>query len=92
MLRSAARASALLSDARNEAFVEAASEYGESLGMAFQIVDDILDFQVFPISRFFFFLFYFIDLLDFFLKGWNWKAQECRSECWNRNCSAFVCC
>lgn len=46
MLRSAARASAILSDPGNTAAIEAASEYGESLGMAFQIVDDILDFQV----------------------------------------------
>jgi hypothetical protein len=46
MLRSAARASAVLNDANNAVVVEAASEYGESLGMAFQIVDDILDFQV----------------------------------------------
>ena len=44
MLRNSARAAAVLSDPQNEKAIACASEYGEALGMAFQIVDDILDF------------------------------------------------
>lgn len=44
MLRAAARAAALLSEASEEQ-VEAASCFGEALGMAFQVVDDVLDLR-----------------------------------------------
>ena len=43
LLRNAARAAAVLSDPGNAAAIETASAYGEALGMAFQIVDDVLD-------------------------------------------------
>jgi geranylgeranyl pyrophosphate synthase len=43
MLRNAARAAAVLSDPGNALAIETASAYGEALGMAFQIVDDVLD-------------------------------------------------
>ncbi len=43
MLSNAARAAAVLSDPLNTAAIETASQYGEALGMAFQIVDDVLD-------------------------------------------------
>jgi len=42
MLRNASRAAAILSGAAEE-HVEAASAFGENVGMAFQIVDDVLD-------------------------------------------------
>lgn len=46
LLRNASRAAALLSDAAATEAIEAATEYGEALGMAFQITDDMLDFAV----------------------------------------------
>lgn len=44
MLRNAARAAALLGDCVS-GHVEAATLYGEHLGMAFQITDDLLDYE-----------------------------------------------
>lgn len=95
MLRSAARASAILSDSSNVAAIEAASEYGESLGMAFQIVDDILDFQVREngdCSFFFLCLVLGRDLLTgFCLSGWNWQEEERGLGVGNRDGAAAVC-